>query len=622
MGGRYAASLPSEPAETIVHPELPDIVAEFLDTAPDAMLVVSSDGTIVGANERADAMFGAPPHGLAGRVVDELVPGPAHIHRSHREHFHLDPTPRVMGGNRDLVARRIDGTTFPVDVSLGTLLRGPEQVVVAAVRDITDQVEAQRSLAASAFIVEASQDAIYLLDSDRVVVSWNRGAERLTGRLAAEVVGTVADRPLGLVDPDLEAELIERCRLGERLDHYRTSIVRTDGSLVPVSLALEAVRDRRGRVVGTSGVARDITEEITAQQTLGEVQDRLAETQRLAQIGLWMYDVGTGEVQWSAGLHTLAGVSPLEFTGDLDGHLGLVVDGDRDRVAKELAAAIQHRLPFQSEYSILRRDGRRRWIASRGDVVVHSSGSVTVQGICQDLTERQLLVDALREADRVKDQFLGVISHELRTPLTSIVGFGRLLLDDAEGERRTWLEILVRNADEMQAMIERILDYSRLHQGALHLRLDDHDAEEVIDGVRALVAEALRDHRLEIEVEPGARLRVDQPAMNRVLVNLITNAAKFSEPGTAIRVEVATAPDRGRTRVRVVDDGCGIPADHLESVFERFHQVASDRIATRHGVGVGLAIVKEYVEAMGGKVWVESELGAGTTITVELPAPG
>ncbi len=602
--------------------ELPDIVAGFLDTAPDAMLLVAADGTIVGANERADAMFGAPTRGLAGRIVDELVPGPAHIHRNHREHFRLDPTPRVMGGNRDLVARRIDGTTFPVDVSLGTLEVGDERVVVAAVRDITDQVEAQRTLAASAFIVEASRDAIYILDSDRIVRSWNRGAERLTGRRAADVVGTVVDRPLGLVDPELETELIERCRLGERLDHYRTSIVRTDGSLVPVSLALEAIRDRRGRVVGTSGVARDITEEITAQQTLSEVQERLAETQRLAQIGLWMYDAGTGEVQWSKGLHDIVGLSPLQFTNDLDGHLGLIVDGDRERVAKELAASVEHRNPFRAEYSVLRQDGELRWISSRGDVVVHDSGGVTVQGICQDLTEPQRLVEALREADRMKDQFLGVISHELRTPLTSILGFGRLLLDDAEGETRSWVEILVRNADEMHAMIERILDYSRLHHGAQELHLAQHRVADMVDAVRSLVVDPLRGHELVTDIEPEASVLVDDKAMNRVLVNLLTNAAKFSPADSTIRIEAVRVPNRDATRIRIIDHGCGIPADQLETVFERFHQVASDRIATRHGVGVGLAIVKEYVEAMDGVVWAESELDVGTTVTVELPSPG
>ena len=601
--------------------ELPDIVAGFLDTAPDAMLLVAADGTIVGANERADAMFGAPVHGLAGRIVDELVPGPAHVHRDHREHFRLDPTPRVMGSNRDLVARRIDGTTFPVDVSLGTLDVGDDRMVVAAVRDITEQVEAQRTLAASAFIVEASQDAIYILDSDRTVLSWNQGAERLTGRRAADVVGTVAEHPLGLVDPDLETALIERCRLGERLDHYRTSIVRTDGSLVPVSLALDAIRDGRGRVVGTSGVARDITEEITAQQTLSEVQERLAETQRLAQIGLWMYDLATGEVQWSEGMHDIAGLSPLAFTNDLDGHLDIIVPGDRERVAKELDACIEQRSPFQAEYAITRRDGEVRWIASRGGFVVHESGAVTIQGICQDRTEPQRLVEALREADRMKDQFLGVISHELRTPLTSILGFGRLLLDEADGETRTWIEILVRNADEMHAMIERILDYSRLHHGALDLHIAEHRVAEVIEAVRSLVVDPLRGHQLIAEIEPGATILVDDKAMNRVLVNLLTNAAKFSPADSIIRIEAARVADRPATRIRVVDEGCGIPADQVETVFERFHQVASDRIATRHGVGVGLAIVKEYVDAMDGAVWVESELDVGTTVTVELPAP-
>ena len=172
--------------------------------------------------------------------------------------------PRVMGSSLDLVARRLDGTSFPVDVSLGTVTHDDIELVAAAVRDVSEQVDAQRALAASAFIVDSSHDAIYVLDSDRRVTAWNRAAARLTGRRAGDVLGQVVERPLGLVDPDLEIDLVERARLGEQLDHFRTEVVRTDGSRVPVCLALAAVRDRHGKVIGTSGVARDITEEVTA----------------------------------------------------------------------------------------------------------------------------------------------------------------------------------------------------------------------------------------------------------------------------------------------------------------------------------------------------------------------
>lgn len=600
--------------------ETPGILVGFLETAPDAMLLVGADGTIVSANRRAEGMFGAPESGLVGLSVDDLVPADvAAAHRRHRATFWSDPTPRPMGSGRDLTGRRLDGHEFPVDVSLGTVDAGGETLVVAAVRDIADLVENQRSLAASAFIVAASDDAIYVLDSLGTVTSWNQAAERLTGRRAADVLGTIIERPFELVDSGLESELTERARSGEKLDHYRTELVRSDGSVTPVSLTLAAVRDHHGRVAGISGIARDITEEVTAQQTLLEVQRRLAETQRLARIGLWGLDVATGEVQWSSGLHEIAGISPLDFESDLASHLAPIVSEDRDRVSAALASSIEDGTPFQTEYSLVRPDGGRRYIASRGDPVIHGGRVVSLSGICQDLTERQRLLEALREADRLKDEFLGVVSHELRTPLTSIVGFSRFLRDRVDGDVEAWTEIVLRNAESMQGIVERILDYSRFQHGRVNLEIGAERVTDLVDRVLPLVASPLAHHEFVTDIDTELTVLVDRQAMDRILVNLLSNSAKFSPPSSTIRLEALPDRERRTGRFRVVDEGCGIPTDELEAVFERFHQVASDQISTHHGVGVGLSIVKGYAEAMGGSVWIDSAIGRGTTVTVEVP---
>jgi signal transduction histidine kinase len=270
----------------------------------------------------------------------------------------------------------------------------------------------------------------------------------------------------------------------------------------------------------------------------------------------------------------------------------------------------------------VRPDGERRYVASRGDVVEQDGRVVSLSGICQDLTERQRLLDALREADRLKDEFLSVVSHELRTPLASIIGFGRLLHEAAEGDARTWSGIVMRNAEEVHGMVERILDYSRFQHGRVNLHIAPFRARDLVDRVLPLVASPLAQHELRTEIDDEIDVLVDRQAMDRILVNLLTNSAKFSPPHSTVQLQVVAAPEQRTVRFRVVDEGCGIPSDELEAVFERFHQVASDQIATRHGVGVGLAIVKGYAEAMGGSVWIESELDRGTAVTVELPMAG
>ena len=457
------------------------ILSGFIETAPDAMILVRADGTIVEANRRAGALFGVPDS-LVGHGVEELLPdGVAQRHRGHRERYMRDPTPRPMGTGLQLRARRLDGSEFDVDVSLGLIDVDGQQLVSAALRDVTDRVEAQRALASSAYIVDHSHDAIYSLDADGVITTWNHTAELLTGRDGTEMMGARTRHPLGLVDPGEEDVLIARAERGELIHRHRTELRRTDGLTVPIDLSLSAIRDDRNRVVGMSGIARDITEETTTQQTLAEVQQRLAETQRLARIGLWLLEIDSGEVQWSSTLYELTGISPLDFGADLDSFLAIVADEDRERVAKEFRRSLDDGTPLQLEFPVIHRNGDRRWFLCRGVADVDESGAVrSLQGICQDLTERQRLLEALQEADRMKDEFLATVSHELRTPLTSIVGFSHLLREQIDGEHARWLDVVVRNGEEMNSMVERILDFSRLQSGRLGLSAEEVTGPEIV----------------------------------------------------------------------------------------------------------------------------------------------
>ncbi len=598
--------------------DTPAILSGFIETAPDAMILVRADGTIVEANRRAGALFGVPDS-LVGHGVEELLPdGVADRHRGHRERYMRDPTPRPMGTGLQLRARRLDGSEFAVDVSLGLIDVDGEQLVSAALRDVTDRVEAQRALASSAYIVDHSHDAIYSLDADGVITTWNHTAELLTGRDGTEMMGSRTRHPLGLVDPAEEDVLIARAERGELIHRHRTELRRADGLTVPVDLSLSAIRDDRDRVVGMSGIARDITEEVTTQQTLAEVQSRLAETQRLARIGLWLLEVDSGEVQWSSTLYELTGISPLDFGADLDSFLAIVADEDRERVAKEFRRSLDDGTSLQLEFPVLHANGDRRWFLCRGVADVDESGAVrSLQGICQDLTERQRLLEALQEADRMKDEFLATVSHELRTPLTSIVGFSHLLREQIDGEHARWLDVVVRNGEEMNSMVERILDFSRLQSGRLGLSAEEVTGPEVVSLVLPLVENALTEHRLEVDADDSAVVVADANALKRILVNLLTNAAKFAEPGTTVRLEIRDAGDE--VVFRVADQGIGIAPEHLDEIFERFHQVQSNPRTSKRGVGVGLSIVKGYVEALGGTVSVSSEVGVGSTFEVRMP---
>jgi PAS domain S-box-containing protein len=232
----------------------------MLEAAPDAMIIVDARGVIELINAQAEARFGYTRDELVGQPVESLIPVRLRgLHAGHRVRYDADPRGRPMGAGLDLRARRKDGTEFPVEISLAPMAAGGERLVMAAARDVTERRRVDDERARLAAIVESSEDAIVGKDLDGIIHSWNSGATRLYGYTLEEVRG----QPIAvLVPPDRLEEnhhaLAEVSR-GSKVDHYETVRRCKDASLVDVSVSHSPIRDRAGRVVGVSTIARDIS---------------------------------------------------------------------------------------------------------------------------------------------------------------------------------------------------------------------------------------------------------------------------------------------------------------------------------------------------------------------------
>jgi len=244
----------------------------------------------------------------------------------------------------------------------------------------------------------------------------------------------------------------------------------------------------------------------------------------------------------------------------------------------------------------------------------HIAGAVIT---FRDVTER-------REVDRMKDEFISVVSHELRTPLTAIRGSLGLLAAGKAGDipqrGQRMLEIAVQNTDRLIRLINDILDIERIESGKVAMEPGPVNAAELAQGaaeVMLLMAERA-GVELYVWAEP-LQLVADADRLLQVLTNLISNAVKFSPSGTA--VEITVEPVDGEAVFRVSDHGRGIPADRLESIFERFQQVDSSDSRQKGGTGLGLAICRSIVGQHGGRIWAESVPGEGSTFSFTLPLP-
>jgi len=231
--------------------------------------------------------------------------------------------------------------------------------------------------------------------------------------------------------------------------------------------------------------------------------------------------------------------------------------------------------------------------------------------------------DRLRELDRMKSDFLSTVSHELRTPLTSIKGYAQTLtakwdrLED--GVRHELVGRITAASLKLDRLIAELLDFTRLERGQLAIALHAHPVAALVTSVLDRLPEVAQDHEVDVDVPGDLAVLANEHAFARALENLLTNAAKFSDPGSPITVRARAAGD-GEVAVEVSDRGIGMGADELDRIFDRFYRVA-DPLRGAPGTGIGLAIVKEYVEAQGGRVDVRSTPGGGSTFRITLRAP-
>jgi two-component system phosphate regulon sensor histidine kinase PhoR len=237
-------------------------------------------------------------------------------------------------------------------------------------------------------------------------------------------------------------------------------------------------------------------------------------------------------------------------------------------------------------------------------------------GVFFDVTQLQAL-------EKVRREFIVNVSHELRTPLTAIRAFSETLqegaIDDPE-HNREFLAIIRKHCDRMQALINDLTDLSLIETGAVELQVESVEvAAAVRDSVLTLGPRA-QSLQVSLESDAPARLlvRADPARLSQILLNLIENAVKFNRPGGKVRIEAR--PLDGSVEITVSDTGVGIPSEHLERIFHRFHRVDASRSREQGGTGLGLSIVKHLVRLHGGTVRAESELGRGSRFILELPA--
>ncbi len=516
-------------------------------------------------------------------------------------------------------------------------LEAGQRELAAANLELQSRIEAQSLLAA---IVASSEDAIVSKTLEGRITSWNKGAERLFGYTAAEAIGQSI---MMLVPPDQhdqELAVLERIRRGERVDHLEVVRVTKSGERRDIALTVSPVHDRHGHTIGASKTARDVTERKAAEARLQrseeenaraaaqlrESHDVLALAMRAGQMGAWSRDLAHDTTWWSPELAALFG---LPADGQ-DFHrlqlFDLIAPEDRDRLRAAIEEAVAERRDYTVQFRFRHAaTGEWRSMEARGKATYDADGRpLMLYGLGIDITDQTRAVEALREADRRKDDFLATLAHELRNPLAPITSGLQILR--AAGEDRAAAaqarEIMERQVAQMIRLVDDLLDVARISTGKVELRQEPIDlAAAISDAVEAATPLIAAGGQV-LQVLPPAEpiyVNADRTRLAQVFANLLNNSARYSERGRPISLTVARDGDTAVVRVR--DAGVGIHPDMLPRVFEMFRQADGTGGRSRGGLGIGLFLVRRIVEMHGGTVEATSlGLGQGAEFIVRIPA--
>ena len=497
-------------------------------------------------------------------------------------------------------------------------------------------------------LVESVRDyAIFMLNPDGVVLTWNAGAERFKGYRADEIIGQHFSRfytPEALAQKLPEQELKTAREVGVFEDEgWR---VRKDGTLFWANVVITAMRNAQGEFIGFAKITRDLTERRAHEEDLRRSEERFRLlVEGVGEYAIFMLDPNGRVATWNVGAERIKGYKPHDIIGQ---HFSIFYPSEAKESGwpdHELREATEKGSFVDTGWRI-RKDGTRFWANVTITALRDAAGRlIGYAKLTRDLTDakraeaielanrhHEEMLDAERSArmaaqraTQLKDEFLATLSHELRTPLNAILGWTQILLrGEAPGgpdAQKKAVEVIDRNARAQVQLIDDLLDLSRIMTGKIRLELQQISFASVVEAAvdSAMPSADTKDIRLKA-IYGASRdiVSADAARLQQVVWNLLTNAIKFTPKGGQVHVLIQRV--NSHVELSISDTGIGIPESYLPHVFDRFSQRDGSTTRTYGGLGLGLAICKQLVELHGGSIRAASGgEGKGATFFVHLP---
>jgi PAS domain S-box-containing protein len=598
-------------------------------TANEGIWLIDTQAHTLFMNDRMANLLGYKVEEIMGRTVPEFTfpeDGPKAQERIGSN----------LQGNLeqfDFRFRRKDGSTLHVFANTSPVRDGLGEIIGALgmFTDMTERKKAEEDQLRLAAIVEDSDDAIVSKTLDGIINSWNRAAEKMFGYTVQEAVG----KHITIIIPEElreeENAILRRLRNGEHIDHFETERMRKDGARIEVSLSISPMRNKEGRIIGASKIARDITERKQLQRRFEQLYREVRQSRD--QLDIILQGVADGIIVYDAHSHIIyANEEAARMTGAIS--VQAMMEGPLGTLASKYEIIDEQRQPFpRTQFTHLRvlageqepqdiigyrniaTGQSERWSLVKSRPIVGERGEVMmVVTIIHDITERI-------QAEQRKDEFISMTSHELKTPVTSLKGFThvlqRRLTKQGDEQGLHYLSRMNAQLDKLVKLISDLLDISRMQTGHLTFQNEAFDLDKLIYETVENVQVATTTHQFLVEGHTNASIVGDRDRLGQVFINLLTNAEKYSPK--AKKVIARLSQEQEMAVVRVQDFGIGVDPRYHQKIFERFYQVTDPEERTYPGLGIGLYISKQIIEYHHGQISVQSRKGEGSTFSVALP---
>ena len=603
-----------------------------MESSFDAIITKSPDGIITSWNKGAEQIYGYSAGEVLGKPISILEPS---ILVAETEELAELIKQGDKIHNYETLRLRKDDTMINVSLTLSPVFDASGKLTAISViaRDITESKKAEGKLRKSEeryrTVTKQTGQVIYEYDLRTDKGIWAGAIEEVTGYSFEELqkfgksfwVTNVSHADTGLVGEKILND-------GSTGGRYKEELVlrKKDGSSIYVENSGVYLMDGHDNYTyGAMGVLKDITELKLAIKNVVKSEKGLAEAQRIAHIGNWDWNIITNNLYLSNEVSRIYGSEPQELSVTRNAFLNYVHPDDRDYVDNSFNRALNEE-PINMDYRIILTNGEERVVHAQGEVICNEENiPIRTRGTIQDITERKkaeellkLKLEELSRSNAELEQFAYVSSHDLQEPLRMITSYLQLLqrryqgnLDDKADK---YINYAVDGALRLQNLINDHLELSRVTTGAKELK--PTDCEFVLNQVLSNLDLYIKQNKAAISHDPLPEVIADNTQMAQVFQNLIANGIKFHSEA-APKIHISAEKKAKEWLFSVQDNGIGIDPQYSGKIFEVFKRL--NKKEEYPGTGIGLAICKKIVERHGGRIWVESELGKGSTFYFTLP---